>query len=227
MTNLKAAPWIIGASFLALLIAGGAWFFLVSPALEDAASYREQTTETLDRNEMLRAQNRVLAEQFANIEQYRAQLATLRVGVPETIDQETVVEIISDVAASSEAFIADLTFQTSVELVDPNPLLGDEALAYRAPSGFFGLPFEITIAGSPQQTFEFVDSLQHSDTRLFLVSAVDITGQEESGATGGRPEVKEGDAEIVVKGFVYILDGGAGGSGTEAVEGGTPGAVAN
>ena len=49
-------------------------------------------------------------------------------------------------------------------------------------------------------------------------------GQDEEGASGGRPATRDGDLEITIVGYVYVLSDGSVNSG--ATEGGTSGEAA-
>lgn len=203
MKNAKSAPWVIGASLLAILIMAVSWLLLVSPALDEASDYRDQTQAANDRNDLLRAQNKVLAAQFAKIEDLRAELAKYRTGIPEEIDQPGITRVMSSIAESSGAFLLEATYPSSIGLTNPNPVPGAAAGTGR---GLFAVPFEVKVLGTVEETITFVDKLQQNDKRLFFVASIDATGQEESGASAGRPATKEGDAEITVKGFVYVID---------------------
>lgn len=207
MKNAKSAPWVIGAALVAIVIGAVSWFLLVSPALDEASDFRDQTEAANSRNSILRIQNAELAKQFAKIEDLRAELAGYRTGIPEVIDQPGMTRTMSAIAESSGAFLLEATYPSSIGLMSATPI---PDVATTPPAGLFAVPFEVKVLGSPEETFTFVDDLQKNAERLFYVASVDVVGQDESGSTGGRPATKDGDAEILVKGFVYVLDPDAG-----------------
>ncbi|NKY10384.1 hypothetical protein [Cellulomonas hominis] len=71
--------------------------------------------------------------------------------------------------------------------------------------GFQAIPLSLTVIGSFPATTEFVADLQSADGRLLLVTDVSVTGQGEQAASDGRPATQEGDAEVVVNGYLFVL----------------------
>lgn len=71
--------------------------------------------------------------------------------------------------------------------------------------GFEAIPISVTVIGSFPATTGFVADLQSPDGRLLLVTDVSVTGQPEEEATEGRPATHEGDAEVVVNGYLFVL----------------------
>ncbi|WP_034647863.1 hypothetical protein [Cellulomonas sp. HZM] len=71
--------------------------------------------------------------------------------------------------------------------------------------GFVAMPFDITVVGNPKDVDTFVAKLQQGDPRPFLVIAMTGTGQQQEEATGGHPATKDGDLEMTVSGYVYVL----------------------
>lgn len=221
MKNVKSLPWIVGAVMLSALLSLGAWMGLISPQLDAAAESREQNVQALERNDLLRKQNKVLADQFARIEEYRAALAQFRKGIPEAIDQAALTLEIGEAAKASKAFIVEISYPSSISLTSPNQSTGGP----RPPSGLFAIPVDITILGSPEATLDFIDYMQQETQRLYYVSSIDVKGQDPAGATSGKPEIKEGDAQTVIKGFAYTLDPAA--APVTAAGGGQSAPVAN
>ncbi|WHP17782.1 hypothetical protein [Cellulomonas sp. ES6] len=72
--------------------------------------------------------------------------------------------------------------------------------------GFQAVPISLTVMGSFPATTGFVGDLQSADGRLLLVTDVTVTGQPEQAASDGRPATQEGDAEVVLSGYLFVLD---------------------
>lgn len=74
-----------------------------------------------------------------------------------------------------------------------------------APPGFVALPLKIVVVGTWDGTTSFIDRLQNGTQRLFLAATVAGVSQEKSPAEKGRPATAEGDQELTVTGFAYVL----------------------
>lgn len=71
--------------------------------------------------------------------------------------------------------------------------------------GFVAVPVSITVLGNVAGGVNFLGALQHQEERLFLVTALDGAGQDESEAEGARPATVRGDLELIITGYVYVL----------------------
>lgn len=196
MKYAKTTTWIGGAVFLAIVLAGFAWFFAISPVLDEASANSELAERTNAENEILAATNVRLAKQFEDLDEYKAELAEYRTRIQETIDQADFNRELAKLSDDSKAFVVDVTFATSIEL-------GSET---GAPRGLFAIPVTVTVLGSPDETRNYLKRLQQKTDRLFYVSAITAAGQDEAGATGGRPATAAGDLEISITGYIYTLN---------------------
>lgn len=203
MKDAKTTPWILGTVFLAVVILAGMWFLAVSPQLESAREFREQSESQRSNNELLAAQNRKLAQQFEQLPELKTELAAFRTGIPATIDQARFNRELADLQGATDAFIVNIEFATS-SIVGAEP----SGATASVPEGFYAVPVAVTVLGSPEETLAYLDGLQKTTDRYFFVSTVAATGQDEAGASGGRPEIRDGDLEIVISGYVYVLTEG-------------------
>lgn len=250
MIKSKTAPWVLGAVVLSVAIVALAWFFVISPVLEETAQAREQIDDQSARNDLLVVQNAQLKKQFENIEEYRDQLAEYRVGVPDAVQQREFTLELAGLSAATDAFIVEIAFESStlitedasgISSVDLEALRGDassdedsgddaseDAVTTvppttenrAAPNGLYGIPVRITVLGAPEATTAFLSMLQQETDRLFFVADVDVIGQDESGASGGRPATRQGDAELTINGYLYVLDEEAAGPSADVQDGG-------
>jgi hypothetical protein len=72
--------------------------------------------------------------------------------------------------------------------------------------GFVAVPVSVTALGNPVGVLTFLDGLQQQSARLILVTGLQGTGQKQEDATGGRPATNEGDLELVISGYIYVLE---------------------
>lgn len=90
---------------------------------------------------------------------------------------------------------------------------GEDAAAGEAGSaapaavdGFVAVPVTFTALGSFPNALSFLTAVQVGTQRVFLPGTVTIEGQGAEAASGGRPETVEGDAELKITGYIYVLE---------------------
>lgn len=71
--------------------------------------------------------------------------------------------------------------------------------------GFVAIPVSVTALGNPAGVLNFLDALQQQSSRLMLVTDLDGSGQDDADASGGRPATVEGDLELIISGYLYVL----------------------
>lgn len=71
--------------------------------------------------------------------------------------------------------------------------------------GFVTIPVMIRVLGPYPNILAFLDTLQLREGRLFLASDVDATRQQAAEASQGRPATADGDLEMIINGYVYVL----------------------
>lgn len=78
--------WVAGTAGLCVVVLGLGGFVLVKPQLDEAGRLDDETAQLEVSNNALGAEVDLLRDQFASIDQYRAELAQDRVKIPETAD---------------------------------------------------------------------------------------------------------------------------------------------
>jgi len=73
-------------------------------------------------------------------------------------------------------------------------------------SGLVAVPVATTLVGTVEGVEDLLTDLQTTIDRTFLVTGMTFTGQEEADAAGGRPETAEGDVEVVLTAYVFVLE---------------------
>jgi Tfp pilus assembly protein PilO len=228
MGSSRTVSWVIGGILVAFALTAAAWIAAISPRLQSAAEMLEQVENEAERVNLLNVQLAGLQRDFANIEEFREQLDGLRVQIPSAVELSTLTRQINDLAGQSGVFVVSLN--PGVPLVVTPPVVAapvvptdpaeaaegasDEAgtdetetPAPAAPpqaAGLYAVPIEIRILGTFENTVGFFVRIQTGNPRLFLVTSVGVTAQEETGAQSGRPAVAAGDLETVITGFVFV-----------------------
>ncbi|HQY33847.1 type 4a pilus biogenesis protein PilO [Actinotalea sp.] len=226
MGTNKRITWVVGTTFLALILFAGAWFLLIGPNVDAIAEARQSTEDTLAQNEVQTRRLATLKEQFADLASYRAELATIRTQLPvedglpallrelDTLATGAGVTIVGVAPAIPETFFAAAPVDVAPTNEAPaSDTATEDGAAAPAPApvepvgvdGLVAIPVSITVLGSYDATVDFVEGLQTRMARLFVVTAFTAEGQEENEATGGKPATREGDAEFTISGVIYVL----------------------
>lgn len=73
------------------------------------------------------------------------------------------------------------------------------------PEGMVAVPFSVRVVGTYDSTSAFLERLQTGTDRLLLVTHVDGARQQAQEATPSHPAVADGDVELAVTGFTFVL----------------------
>ncbi len=71
--------------------------------------------------------------------------------------------------------------------------------------GFVAIPMSVTIVGGYPNALSFVEQMQANSGRIFLATDVELTRQKRGEASGGKPATNDGDVEMRVTGYYYVL----------------------
>lgn len=110
---------------------------------------------------------------------------------------------------STEGEVAADAATTDSDGTGDDAAAGDTAPA--APSGpqpvegFTGVQLSITVVGNPAAGLAFLNAVQVLQERLFLVTDYDAKGLGQEEASGGRPATAEGDMELMLTGYLWVL----------------------
>lgn len=231
MGGARKSPWVIGTALLAVLLLAGAWFLLISPSLDEAASNRAQAQTEQDRIDLLKAQLASLQADFERIDDFRDELAELRGQVPGAVEISELTRQIDSLAARAGISVLNVsaTSPTLVSVVDPaaqvqaeeaaaaaadtaavdelaEPTTDAAAAAPPAPATeYYAVPVNLVTYGDYQNTLSFIDALQTENPRLVLVTDLHATRVAAAGSTGGRPAVQDGALETRLSAYVIVV----------------------
>jgi Tfp pilus assembly protein PilO len=231
----KKGTWIGATAFASVALAGGAWLLAISPQIAEGAELREQTESVDNQNDILELAIAKLAAEFEHLDEYKTELAELRLQIPTEARLSAYLRELDAIAAAHAVVVTNLAPampQAFVSAVVPAPAPAptetaeegteEEATAEAptdeatpttpavpagpvAPPGFVAIPVTITVVGTYDNTVAFLSSLQTGTQRLFLLTGITGTSQQPAEASGGRPELALGDQELQLTGFLYTL----------------------
>ncbi|MCL2091426.1 MAG: hypothetical protein FWH11_09455 [Micrococcales bacterium] len=199
----KTSLWAAGAAVAVIAILAAAYFLLVGPVMDSTAQTDEQRTQVEAQNQVLRSQNATLREQFERIDELREQLAVLHVQVPDAAEWDTFATLVGGLADDNGAVVTNIAGQPAVAIAG-TVVVSEAGEEVPAGAGATGQAIPVTIAfqGSPAAVIGMISSLQGVDQRLFLVQTVEIQGLKAN--ESAQPPVAEGDAGVVVNGYVLV-----------------------
>lgn len=228
----KKSTWIGGTALLAATMMAGTWLLAVQPTLARADETREQAEMSEAQNEALRAKIVQLQADFEKLPQYKADLAELRVGLPTSIELSPYLRRLDAAAVSAGITLtavepgapeivpggttsAPATAETSgaTDEASADTSATDATAEPAAPvatstgamEGFTAVPVKFTVVGTFPAALAFLANVQAGDERLLLVTNLVGTGQGDAEASDGRPATAEGDIEMSVGGYLYVL----------------------
>jgi hypothetical protein len=225
----KASPWILGTAVLSLAILGLAWLLAIAPQLARAAERDDEAAMIRQQNEIHEERLATLEEQSEHLEDYKAELASLQIGIPTTDGEPAFLREVAAAAAATGVTVVSTTFGLPEEFFsaaaleepaapadatngdDPTANAGDAEVTDASPdpiagvSGLAVMPTQVIVLGTYDNTVAFMERLQTAMSRLYLVTGYAVTGQKEAEPSGGRPATHEGDAELLIDGFMYVL----------------------
>ena len=231
MRQMSAKAWVGGTVVLSILLLVAAWFLLIDPVVARASEDAVASVDQRQQNDLLAQEIVKLKEQATHLDEYKAELASLRAEMPVTTDPSGLSRELNDLATTAgvtitslepsvaEAFIAAVPADTSVTTdagtstdtattdgaATDGAATDPAAAAPAAIPGFYQIPISITSMGSYDSSVAFLKSVQEGASRLYLVSSIGATTQEDQGAEGGRPATSAGDIELTISGYAFVL----------------------
>lgn len=215
--------WSLGSGLLAVGIAAGTWFGVISPDLQAAATARDDLAMVEQQNAIHQARITVLEESAAKLPQYEVELAELAQGIPAEAGYADFMRQLESLATETGVTLQSVTNADAIAYVPPvveeavpaeasegtdaaaDPVAADPAAA---PTGaaptphtnplineqnFAALPITISATGGTTELGDFLQRLQMG-TRLTSVTSTTLTT-----AVDDVP----GTAEIV--GYLYVF----------------------
>ncbi|MCC2333208.1 hypothetical protein [Cellulomonas wangsupingiae] len=231
----KTSTWVGGTAVLAMLILVATWFVGVSPTIAATSTAHAAADASETRNVQLQADLDRLAQQFAELDASKAELAAIERQIPtapqlaeyvrtvQTIADEVGVTFIGYNAGEPELVVpveaevpaepattddAEATADPEAE-VDASAEVADTATAV-TPAGFVPIEGFVGMAAT-LKVIGAPDKVSafvervQATERLFLVTGYTGEGLDPGEPEQGRPQINEGDMEMAVVGYLYGL----------------------
>lgn len=239
MSATRAGGWVAGAIVLIVAIVAATWFFGAQPRLDSASETLDQAATTRAQNVSLRQEVAQLKKDFANLDEYRAELSALRAQVPTTAQLSDYARALQALADAAGVTLTDLApgapqtisppgadqapaAPTTADGADPaadpatagtsgaqDPAAAATAALAQQIDGLVAVPVTVTVVGAYANVSTFLQSVQTGADRLLLAVSLNGTRQQQSEASGGRPATADGDLELAIDGWLYVLPQGA------------------
>lgn len=208
-----AKGWLAASSVVAVLLSTAVWFLVISPTRAEAAATRELTVAAEANNAQLVVRLEQLEQQFIELPAKEAELAAVRVAMPEDDAVPELIRTVDAYAADTGVTLMSMAPGAPVVPAAPAPVApaapaadGTVAPAPVAPTGpvTVSIPLVTTVVGDYFEVKAFLEKLQ-TGTRAHLVTDLSLTAETPAAATGGKPATQAGDVTMTVTGSIFAL----------------------
>ncbi|MFN8077493.1 MAG: hypothetical protein U0Q15_19010 [Kineosporiaceae bacterium] len=212
MLKTKSSRWSAGAAGVCVLLLVATWFLLISPRRSEAADLRDQTTNRLGRNDALNRDIAKLKSQAAQLPQQQAQLAAIKLEMPEERNQAPLLRKMNDLAEDTGVDLIDYSQGVATQVTSAGaapaaaatPSPGTTPASGAAPSTpsvpqgvqLYSVPTTVTVHGDYFVLARFLKQLQTEMIRAYLIGSVAVKADTEG---------DDGEATIALSGQVYVL----------------------
>src|SRR5665647_2549764 len=123
MRSTRSAGWIGGTVVLILLIFVATWFLVAGPRFEAASTTLADAADVRARNVVLETQNAKLREDFAKLDDYKAELATLQTQIPTDAQLSNYLRTVDELATAAGVFVLEVNPGTPQIVTIPPPVV--------------------------------------------------------------------------------------------------------
>lgn len=116
--NAKSTTWIAGAVIVSLLLSVAVWFLAAGPKFDEAATVNSDAEAQEQRNDLTSLQVAKLRKDFERIDEYKAELAAVRVLLPTQLQLDV---LYAEVAKRAEKYDLVITATVGSGAVDVVP----------------------------------------------------------------------------------------------------------
>jgi type IV pilus assembly protein PilO len=209
--------WSAGAAVIGILLVIAAWFLLIAPERSNAADLRDQVSAQEASNEQIALKTKQLEAQFASLPARQAQLAEIKQQMP---DNPALPSLIRDLSSNATSAGVNLV---SISPAEPQAVDAASAAGVTAPgaapapsaTALQAIPTTVTVSGSYAQLTLYLQKLQSTMRRAFMVQSIQLIPAT-GGAATSATALKSGALQMTVMGNIYVL-GGAGSTSGQSV----------
>jgi type IV pilus assembly protein PilO len=198
--------WTLGTAVVAVLLLVAGWFLLVSPQRSAAADLRDQVTAQQAANDAIALKTKQLQAQFASLPERQAQLAEIKQQMPDNPALPSLIRDLSSYAESAGVNLDSVAPGTPTAVVAAAPAAGQPVTApgaapgAAATDGLLSIPTTVTAVGSYSELTLYLQKLQSSMRRAFLVNTVGLAA-----ATGGTGGTATSDLTMTLTGDIFVM----------------------
>jgi type IV pilus assembly protein PilO len=201
--------WTAGTAVAAVLLLIAGWFLLISPQRSQAADLRDQVTAQNAANDAIALKTKQLQAQFASLPERQAQLAEIKQQMPENPALPSLIRDLSSYAESAGVKLDSVAPGTPVAVAPAapaapagQPVAPGQAPAAASTDGLLSIPTTVTAIGSYSELTLYLQKLQSSMRRAFLVNTVNLT---KANTTGGS----SGDLTMTLNAEIFVMQAAA------------------
>lgn len=221
MRLTRSQLWITGTALLCAVILLAGWFLLIGPKRAEAADLRDQTANSALVNDQLELKIAQLKADFAELPQRKAELAAIKLAMPEETQLAALTRDLQALATGSGVTLMGITPGVAMPMVSaaqPVPAAAADGTATAesaetttaAPvadpnAGLSAVPVSVDVVGTFDASESFLKGVQSGMDRRYLVDGITATAETPAAATGGKPAVTNGDVTFTVTGRVFVL----------------------
>jgi Tfp pilus assembly protein PilO len=180
----QTRTWTAGTAVAAVLLLIAGWFLLISPQRSEAADLRDQVTAQNAANDQIALKTKQLQAQFASLPERQAQLAEIKQQMPDNPALPSLIRDLSSYAESAHVKLDSVAPGTPAAVAAAAPAAPAAAAGQPvapgqgsvAPStdGLLSIPTTVTAVGSYSELTLYLQKLQSSMRRAFLVNTVSL-----------------------------------------------------
>lgn len=219
--------WSAGAAVLSILLVLATWFLLIGPKRGDASTLKAQRVSQLATNNQLKLDIAQLKAESASLPEKQAELATIQRQLPNNPALPTLIRSLSGIATEAGLQLTSIAPGTPTQLsttattptsaagsapgTTPTATTGSGA-ATAVPSTVVAIPVTIVTTGSYAENELFLQKLQTSVTRAFLVQGLTLAAAPSSSSSGGSSsststaDVDSGNfLALTITGEVFVM----------------------
>jgi type IV pilus assembly protein PilO len=196
--------WSAGAAVVGVLLVIAAWFLFISPQRSAAADLRDQTASQQAANDQIRIKTKQLQAQFASLPERQAQLAEIKQQMPDNPALPSLIRDLSSYAESAGVTLVSVA-PGSPQPETPTasaPVAPGQPVVAATGAQLMSIPTVVTASGSYSELTLYLQKLQSSMHRAFLVEGIQLAADSSGTAEKSTNDVA---LQMTVTGKIFQL----------------------
>jgi Tfp pilus assembly protein PilO len=191
--------WLLIAGILGVAILAMGWFLGVSPKLDEMSAANDQRASVEAQNKLHEAKLKQLEEQFAKLDELKAELAAAQLGLPPGDELSTFLGQLHELESTSGATLTKFTASEGQRYIAAGGAVTSPLVTA---DNFIAITIDLTVEGSRDQVIDFMSDLQYG-SRLFLVTKLSVAQAQDGDSSDSGTAAKRYTSSI--SGYVYVL----------------------